>query len=335
MRESLFTYDNICLRPKYSELPTRADADTSTTFLGHKFRIPVVPANMQDVISWELANGLALNDYFYIMHRFGDVNYKMPPHIKEFSKVRSISVGVNDPSRFELDMFASQGIVPEFITVDVAHGHHSKVKGMVGFIRETFPKTKSDNFLGLGEDIVSQRHPKIIAGNVATADGYDFLTDLGVDAVKVGIGGGSICSTRYKTGFHLPTAYSVWECAKRQGVKGTRNVPIIADGGATHFGDIAKALVLGADMVMSGRWFAECIDSPAKIHDGKKIYRGSTSFESKGHNNHIEGHTLAISEGCTYTERLVEIQQALQSAISYAGGKDLSAFNLVDWEILR
>jgi len=154
---------------------------------------------------------------------------------------------------------------------------------------------------------------------------------LGVDAVKVGIGGGSICSTRYKTGFHLPTAYSVWECA----TKGDRNIPIIADGGASHFGDVAKALVLGADMVMSGRWFAECIDSPAKIHDGKKIYRGSTSFESKGHKNHIEGYTIEITEGCKYIERIIEIKQALQSSISYAGGKDLTCFNSVEWEILK
>jgi len=152
---------------------------------------------------------------------------------------------------------------------------------------------------------------------------------LGVDAVKVGIGGGSICTTKYKTGFHIPTAYSVWECA----TNGNRDIPIIADGGAKHFGDIAKALVLGADMVMNGRWFAECLDSPARIEHGKKIYRGSTSYESKGHNNHIEGQTIEISQGCSYADRLEEIKQSLQSSISYAGGKDLSCFNNVKWNI--
>ena len=169
--------------------------------------------------------------------------------------------------------------------------------------------------------------PKFIAGNVATADGYKFLCDSGADAVKVGIGGGSICTTRYKTGFHVPTAYSVWECRQEDHY----DVPIIADGGAKHFGDVAKALVLGADMVMSGRWFAECIDSPAKIEHGKKIYRGSTSYEAKGHNNHVEGQTIEIERACTYKERLLEIKQALQSSISYAGGKDLAAFNSVKW----
>jgi GMP reductase len=316
MRDSLFTYDNVCLRPRYSELPTRANADTSVKFLGHTFRLPVVPANMQDVISWEMASALSLNKYFYIMHRFNNANAKIPAHVREFSENFSISIGVNDIDKHVLEHL---GRTPQFITIDVAHGHHKKVGDMLAFVKKSY------------SEIRDEMKPKIIAGNVATAEGYKYLCDLGVDAVKVGIGGGSICSTRYKTGFHLPTAYSVWECS----TKGNRDIPIIADGGAAHFGDVAKALVLGADMVMSGRWFAECIDSPASIHDGKKIYRGSTSFESKGHNNHVEGHTLVITEGCKYAERLNEIQQALQSSISYAGGTDLSCFNHVDWGILK
>lgn len=319
MRDFLFSYDNICLRPKYSDLSSRTFADTSVKFLGRKWNLPVIPANMQDVISWELADDLQLNDYFYIMHRFDNSNLKMPPKFKVGMDIKtiSISLGVNDMSKIEYETLCNNDVFVDTVTIDVAHGHHSKVKDMVNFLRPGLKKGPKSGF--------------IIAGNVATADGYKFLCDLGVDAVKVGIGGGSICSTRYKTGFHVPTAYSVWDCT----VNGERDVPIIADGGATHFGDVAKALALGATMVMSGRWFAECIDSPASIHNGKKIYRGSTSSEAKGHNNHIEGHTLEISEGCNYRERLEEIKQALQSSISYAGGKDLSCFNGVQWDILK
>ena len=314
MRDFLFSYDDICLRPKYSDLEHRADGDTSVRFLGQTYKIPVIPANMQDVISWDIADWMDDNSYFYIMHRFDKANQKVSPKRPEHDvKLVNISLGVNDESKRELDALYDNDIIPIVITIDVAHGHHKKVEEMIKFIG---PKAK--------------KGPQIIAGNVATAEGYRFLCDLGVDAVKVGIGGGSICSTRYKTGFHVPTAYSVWECAQTG-----LDVPIIADGGATHFGDVAKALVLGADMVMSGRWFAECIDSPAKIHNGKKIYRGSTSFESKGHNNHVEGHTIEITEGCSYAERLLEIQQALRSSISYAGGKDLSAFNNVTWSLTR
>lgn len=315
-KNRLFTYDNVYLRPKYSELPTRANANTSIRFLGQDWKIPVIPANMRDVISWDIADKLDEKDYFYIMHRFGDANKNITPKNPDHDcKIVSISLGVNDESKKEYEEMWNNDILPLYVTIDVAHGHHKKVKEMIEFIRPGFKTGPKSGF--------------IIAGNVATADGYKYLCDLGVDAVKVGIGGGSICSTRYKTGFHLPTAYSVYECAQLG-----LDVPIIADGGATHFGDVAKALTLGATMVMSGKWFAECIDSPAKIHNGKKIYRGSTAFESKGHNNHIEGHTIELSEGITYAERLVEIQQALQSAISYAGGTDLSSFNSVEWELL-
>jgi GMP reductase len=326
----LFSYDDICLRPNYSELETRRNADTSICLFPivrdatrnvvdydmFRFKLPVVPANMRDVISWDIASSLQTNDYFYIMHRFENSNLNIPQHIREGirdCRLMSISLGVDDASKKEFDHMLENGWFPNMITIDVAHGHHKKVADMIKWLAPNSPKT-----------------PHIIAGNVATADGYKFLCDLGVDAVKVGIGGGSICSTRYKTGFHVPTAYSVWDCA----TNGDRDIPIIADGGAKHFGDIAKALVLGADMVMSGKWFAECIDSPAQIIHGKKVYRGSTSYEAKGHKNNIEGHSIEIEEGCTYAERLVEIQQALSSAISYAGGKDLSAFNSVEWDLL-
>ena len=82
---------------------------------------------------------------------------------------------------------------------------------------------------------------------------------------------------------------------------------------------------------MSGGWFASCIDSPAQIKDGKKIYRGSTSYELKGHNHRVEGRQLELDGGTTYIQRLTEIKEALQSSISYAGGSDLSAFDNVKW----
>ena len=108
-------------------------------------------------------------------------------------------------------------------------------------------------------------------------------------------------------------------------------VPIIADGGAKHYGDVAKSLTFGATMVMNGGWFASCIDSPAKIVDGKKVYRGSTSYELKGHRKNIEGKQLELIGGTTYEQKMEEIKESLQSSISYAGGKDLKAFNDVRW----
>ena len=313
MSEFLLSYDTICLRPKYSELTSRALANTKVDFLGHTFKLPVVPANMEDVISFSNARELDELGCFYIMHRFRNASVEFSKYAKQVGiKTISISLGVNDESMDELRNILSLGIEPHFITVDVAHGHHIKTEQMAKFIRNVSPSSK------------------VILGNVATKEGYEYLCDIGADAVKVGIGGGSICTTRFKTGFHLPTLQSVYEA-----VQANRNVPIIADGGAKHYGDVAKALTIGASMVMSGGWFASCIDSPAKIVDGKKMYRGSTSFDSKGEHKHVEGRTLALEEGFTYRERLREIQQALQSSISYAGGTDLSCFSGVKWERLN
>lgn len=311
----LFSYDDICLQPKHSVLKSRDEADTSVELLvGHKFELPIIPANMVDVISIERAVEMAKSGHMYIMHRFGDGTEEALASDDLEGNLLSISVGVNDKDKILIEDCV---LTPSFITIDVAHADHDNVKDMLAFLHNHYSSTWD-------------QRPKFIAGNVATADGFKFLADNGADVVKVGIGGGSICTTRYKTGFHVPTAYSVWECRQEERYQ---NVPIIADGGLKHFGDVAKALVLGADMVMSGRWFAECIDSPARIEHGKKIYRGSTSYEAKGHNNHVEGQTIEIERACTYKERLLEIKQALQSSISYAGGKDLSAFNSVKWSL--
>lgn len=313
MNNFLFSYDTVCLRPKYSELPSRKYADTRVEFLGRTFKLPVVPANMEDVISYSNAVELDFLDCFYIMHRFRNAPTEfMKVAQKANLKIRSISLGVNDDSKQDLRSLMEDNNPPDFITVDVAHAHHLKTVEMAKFIRSTSPTSK------------------LILGNVATSDGYKFLCECGADAVKVGIGGGSICTTRFQTGFHLPTLQSVYEC-----VSLGLSVPIIADGGARHYGDVAKALTFGASMVMSGGWFASCIDSPAKIIEGKKIYRGSTSYDVKGQHKHVEGRTLTLDEGFTYHERLIEIQQALQSSISYAGGKDLSCFNGVKWERIQ
>ncbi len=309
MRDFLLSYDDVYLRPKYSELDSRSNADTSVEFLGKRWKLPVIASGMRDVMSWKLAFDLSFNDYFYIMHRFDDANKKIPDCIINFSKLLSVSVGVNQPSRDELKLMKR---VPDVITIDIAHAHHKKVKEMILWIRSNF------------------RNSKIIVGNVATADGYKYLCDLGVDAVKVGIGGGSICSTKNKTGFHIPTFQSVLDCSELG-----LDVPIIADGGVKYNGDIAKSLVAGSTMVVCGGLFASCIDSPAKIINGKKLYRGSTSYEAKGERKHIEGVTLELDEGFTYAERLMEIQEDLSSSISYAGGKNLDAFNDVKWGVVH
>jgi GMP reductase len=270
---------------------------------------------MEDVIDRKIASYLSANDYFYIYHRFGkeDTTHCFVGNANDKKwKLISVAIGVSDRWINILTDIKYDGFKIDVLTVDVAHGDHENVKNIISFIREQFPKTK------------------IIAGNVATAEGYKYLYSLGVDAIKVGIGGGKICSTKNKTGFHIPTFQSILECSELG-----LNVPIIADGGIKCNGDIAKALVAGATMVMCGGLFASCIDSPAKIINGKKLYRGSTSYEAKGERKHIEGISLELDEGFTYAERLQEIKEDLQSSVSYAGGTDLKSLSSVSWGLVH
>lgn len=316
MRDFLLSYDTVTLYPKHSSLPSRDKADTSLVFCGHKFKLPVVPANMKDVISVHNAEWLSRNGYFYIYHRFGEGKESTLEFIETANSgnwpLVSVSVGVNGMSYVELMIGAQNKLRIDFITIDVAHAHHENVKQTIKSIKELYPNVK------------------LIVGNVATKDGVSYLCDLGVDAIKVGIGGGSICTTRYMTGFHIPTLQSV-DYANKVIMERGLDTPIIADGGAKHYGDVAKAIRFGANMVMSGGWFASCIDSPAKIVDGKKLYRGSTSYEMKGKRDHIEGRQLELLEGTTYEQRLTEIKESIQSSISYAGGEDLFAFKTLDF----
>lgn len=314
IKDFLLSYDTVCLRPNFSYLHSRSDADTSVEFLGRRFNLPVIPANMKDVIDVSNALWLGDNGYFYIMHRFDDATKKFIKIANDFQlKTISISIGTND-YKDVLGYAIDNKYRIDYITVDVAHGHHENIEPVIKYFRDNFTS-----------------ETKFIVGNVATTEGVEYLVNLGVDAIKVGIGGGSICTTKYQTGFHLPTLHSVYE-ANQVMINRENPIPIIADGGAKYYGDIAKSLTFGATMIMSGGWFASCIDSPAKIIGGKKVYRGSTSYEAKGDRRHVEGRTLELEEGLTYKERMKEIKDALSSSISYAGGKDLTAFNFVNWE---
>jgi GMP reductase len=315
MQKNLFSYDNICLRPNYSDLPSRSEADTTVNFLGQNYNLPIIPANMVSVIDAKIARFLSENGYFYIMHRFSNTDQFFVRNFvgkanDENWRLISISTGVNEGSHWDINAIRVNNWRVDVICVDVAHGWHSKVETTIKHIKDKLPTVK------------------VIAGNVVTARACEDLEKWGADAIKIMIGSGSICSTRYVTGFYIPHASCIIECA------GATMLPLIADGGIKHCGDITKALVLGADMVMSGFLFASCIDSPAKIVNGKKQYFGSTSFQAKGENTHIEGKLLEIDQGITYAEKLEEIRQGLSSAISYAGGNNLSAFNKVAWGVI-
>lgn len=317
MTKKALHYKDICLLPQYSDLKTRKDADVSVNFLGFKFRLPIIPSNMVCVIDEKRAEWMSDNNYFYVMHRFGIDNYEFVKKSQGWANV-SISVGVQESDRQSLLKMKNDKVYPDFITIDIAHGDSILMKEMIEF-------TKGLNFPS-----------KIIAGNVCTIDGYNNLMNWGADAVKVGIGGGAACSTKNKTGFTMP----MYTCIKEICDSENYEVPVIADGGVREHADIVKAIHAGANMVMAGGLFSRLIDSPAEVVNGHKVYFGSASQFNKGEYRNVEGIKRTFElDTMTYSDKLMEIEQDLQSAVSYAGGKVLQdiqkviAIKVSHWEV--
>jgi GMP reductase len=372
------SYGQVNLVPRYSELQSRSDADLSVEFLGRRYVTPVVPANMQSVINGNIARWLSAEGAFYIMHRFDDTRAFVEWANRENWRLISISVGVKEEDRELLRWITAQNYRVDVICIDIAHAHHVLTRDMIRFICETPFKSClgdwTDDSPAIRDGVAAPGRgftsiplaykPKIIAGNVATPEAVRDLTEWGADAVKCGLGGGTNCTTRNQTAFHIPMFTCVWNCAdeikqcsydfQRFGACG--RVPLIADGGIRQNGDIAKALVAGMHghgqcLVMAGGLFAACTDAPGEnvygnsrvvsgatgVHECKgeithKRHFGSASYRAKGENKHVEGVEIELPcNGLTYAEKYEEIRQSLSSAVSYAGGKDISCFRDVKW----
>mgnify|MGYP003120041037 CR=1 FL=1 len=319
-------YEDVCLLPNYSEVYSRVDCSTETTLCDKKFKLPIIPANMKSVIDMHLARWMSENDYFYIMHRFENSLHEVVSQMNDENwNTISASMGVQIKDKKDVVAISKQKQRVDFITIDIAHGHCERMKIAIECIKKFLPNTK------------------IIAGNVATDQAVRDLSDWGADVVKVGIGQGSPCTTKDKTGFTMPMFSCTQKCSGLYSgdfVEGSeKKIPIIADGGIKCNGDIAKAIVAGANMVMAGGLFAACTDSPAvpsTINDvPHKAYFGSASAENKGHNNNVEGKLTNIScNNMTYEQKLNEITQDLQSSVSYAGGNNLESLQNVDYNLV-
>ncbi|MDN6690371.1 MAG: GMP reductase, partial [Lactococcus sp.] len=256
----VFDYEDIQLVPNKCIINSRSEADTSVKLGAHTFKLPVVPANMQTIIDEPIAEYLAKNGYFYVMHRFDEA--ARLPFIKKMQAqglIASISVGVKDYEYAFIDELKAQDAIPEFITIDIAHGHSDSVIRMIKYIKEIIPESF------------------VIAGNVGTPEGVRELENAGADATKVGIGPGKVCITKVKTGFGT----GGWQLAALRWCAKAARKPIIADGGIRTHGDIAKSIRFGASFVMIGSLFAGHEESPGKTitKDGNlyKEYFGSAS----------------------------------------------------------
>jgi len=318
MKPIALTYDDIQLVPSYSEITSRKNIDLTTTVTKrYKIKIPFVTAPMDTVCEEEMAVKLALMGGIGCIHRFMTIDSQIKMVQNVISRTSPdilvmAAVGANGDFYERAQDLVTSGV--KIILIDVAHGHHKNVK-------DAIHKIKSIN-----------SNVDVIAGNIATRKAAEDLCDWGADGLRVGIGGGSLCTTRIKTGFGLPNVSSLLEIVPYS------SVPVIADGGIRTSGDIAKALALGASSVMIGSLLAGTEESPGSIIEKPtglyKRYRGAASLETKmthgQEQRNVEGESTIIpyKGGVKYV--IEGLLDGVRSAFSYAGADNFSTYN-PDW----
>ena len=260
IKEAL-TFDDVTLAPKYSEI-LPSDADTSVSLTKHlKLKIPLLSSAMDTVTESRMAIAIAKAGGIGVIHRNLDIK-KQLSEIKKVKKQKLIvgaAVGAAPNEFIRAKEIIKEGV--DLIVVDTAHGHTKKVAEIIKYIK----KIKTNKIA-------------LCAGNIATPEAAKFLIKLGVDIIKIGIGPGSICTTRLVAGIGVPQLSAILDV--RSGLK-NKNVKIISDGGIKYSGDLAKAFAAGADAVMIGSLFSGTDETPGKLikRNGKlfKNFRGMGS----------------------------------------------------------
>jgi len=309
MTTEAFTFDDVLLIPAYNHYESRRLVDISSKSKCEKLNLdlPLITSNMDTITEDGMANFMGSKGAMGALHRFCSVEENVAM-FKKCQHKAFVSIGCADRDLERVEALRDAGA--EYFCLDVAHAHAKYVGRVLKNVRDI-----------LGSNGC------LMAGNVATYAGADYLASCGADILKVGIGGGSVCTTRIKTGFGVPTLTSVKECARV-------DRSIVADGGIRAPGDIVKALAFGADYVMLGGVFAGTAPTPGKVieEDGKKFkaYRGMASREA--HEDYIgpladwktaEGVQTKVPYREDHDGIIADIIGGLRSGLTYAGAKNI------------
>jgi IMP dehydrogenase len=314
MHEAL-TYDDVLLVPQYSDIRSREEVDLSTSLSNSiNFKLPIIASPMDSVTGEETARVMHESGGISVIHRYNTIDEQIKIITSLTQRpLNDIKVGgaVGVTGDYIERAIALYLAGANFICIDVAHGHNILMKEAIIKLRSRLPKNYH-----------------IMAGNVATLEGFNDLADWGADSIRCNIGGGSICTTRIQTGHGVPGLETIFQCAKSD-----RNAKIIADGGIKNSGDIVKALAAGADAVMLGSLLAGTTESPGRMFkstDGtlRKEYRGMASAEAqiawRGKVGSLEGVAHSIPYRGPLKDILNELEKGIRSGLSYSGVRSIS-----------
>ena len=309
-------FDDILLIPQHSEISSRQDVSLATTIgnglNGIAMSMPIIAAPMDTVCEHEMASSIRKAGGFGIIHRYMPIEQQA----EEIKLAKAMggpaggSVGARGEFTHDAVKLVEAGAL--MILIDVANGHSEHAIGAVKELRQVFG---------------NQLH--IMAGNVATWDGFARLADAGADSIRVGIGGGSACTTRVVSGHGVPTLSSIMDIRER--VSYNEGPSLIADGGIRNSGDAAKALAAGAQALMIGRILAGTEESPGDVIDGHKVFRGMASREAqeagRGVVSGVEGVSTTIPFVGSVDNIINNFYAGLRSALSYTGVDNLIDFH--------
>ena len=331
------TYDDIQLVPQYSDIPSRTQINLHT-LVSRRYGLlnPLVASPMDTVCGEEMAFKIFLMGGVGCIHRFMSIEEQSQVVRSLYQRIYGegfggpfeewgvmyddwhaeinlipimAAIGVSESDKERAKSLIDSGA--NILVIDVAHGHHTNVLEMIKWCKNNL------------DDKVD-----IIAGNIATAQAAMDLVTYGADGLRVGIGGGSLCTTRIKTGFGVPNVSCLEEIIR------VAKVPVMADGGIRTSGDIAKALALGASSVMLGSLLAGTEEAPGQIIETPKglykRYRGSASLETKVVNGqqvrNVEGESTTIPYKGGVKFIVNGLLDGVKSALSYGGARNLKEF---------
>jgi len=313
------SYDDILLVPKYSDIKSRSEINISSSFVGAyatvQLALPIIGSPMDTISEVDMGVAMWNEGGLAIIHRYNTIEEQSllaRAVIVDANANAAAAIGASGDYLDRATALYDAGV--RILCIDVAHGHHVHVKNTLYELRQTF-----------GDKV------HLMAGNVATLEGFVDLANWGADSVRVGIGGGSICSTRIQTGHGIPALESI--IATRIAKKGGRfaDVKVVADGGIKNSGDIVKALACGADFVMVGSLLAGTNECPGEIIKTKKgefkTYRGMASKDAqigwRGKTASLEGISTVVPHRGPVSGVLSELRRGICSGLSYSGARSI------------